>query len=146
MAGLLPFVGLPRVSSLVDPLCLGVSLMTILSALSRAPTAEAMCREPVMAGSVYCPEHHRLCFMPIRSRPAGGNAKAARLSRQPPPSATRRSEENIDPTQPSQKEGPQEGVAFPISQNRDDYPPDRISSRVFLIGAHLQSPAAALGH
>ena len=29
---------------------------------------EAMCRKPVQASSVYCPEHHRLCFVPIRPR------------------------------------------------------------------------------
>ena len=32
-------------------------------------TPDAMCREPVKTGSSYCPEHHRLCFVPIRPRP-----------------------------------------------------------------------------
>jgi hypothetical protein len=31
-------------------------------------TPDAMCREPVKAGSAYCPEHHALCFAPIRPR------------------------------------------------------------------------------
>lgn len=31
-------------------------------------TPDAMCREPVKAGSAYCPEHHALCFVAIRPR------------------------------------------------------------------------------
>ena len=34
-------------------------------------TSEAMCGKPVKIGSVYCPTHHRLCFVPIRPRPLG---------------------------------------------------------------------------
>ena len=34
-------------------------------------TPDTMCREPVKAGSVYCPEHHRLCFVVVRPRPPG---------------------------------------------------------------------------
>ena len=32
-------------------------------------TPEAMCRKPVKTGSVYCPDHHRLCFVPNRPQP-----------------------------------------------------------------------------
>ena len=32
-------------------------------------TPDAMCKEPVKAGSAYCAEHHRLCFVPIKPRP-----------------------------------------------------------------------------
>lgn len=33
-------------------------------------TPEAMCRQPVKTGSMYCPTHHALCVVPMKLRPA----------------------------------------------------------------------------